>query len=93
MSDLLIYPFSIRETHTREILGPITKDTLYKLLFVQSYTMCTLNSKGQIKDIENGRDGPKVMVYLKMLWDKRKEVLTYKRFIPKSKGVFHKTIA
>ena len=29
---------------------------------------------------------PKVMVYPKMFWDKRKEVLTYKRLVPKSKG-------
>ena len=55
--------------------------------------MCLPNSKGQIEDNKNGRDGPKVMVYPKILWDKRKEVITYKRFIPKSKGVFHKTIA
>ena len=26
------------------------------------------------KRYKNGRDGPKVMVYPKMLWDKRKEV-------------------
>ena len=45
--------------------------------------MCSPNSKGQIKDIENGRDGPKVVVYPKMSWDKRKEVLTYKRLVPK----------
>ena len=49
--------------------------------------MCLPNSKGQIKDIENGRDGPKVMVYSTMLWDKRKNVLTYKRLVPKSKGI------
>ena len=32
-------------------------------------------------------DDPKVMVYSKMLWDKRKEILTYKRLVPKSKVV------
>ena len=36
---------------------------------------------------ENGKDDPKVMIYLKMLWDTRKEVLTYKRLVPKSKGI------
>ena len=88
MNDLLIYPFSLREpTYTIEILDPIIKDTLLYLLFVQPYTMCSPNSKGQIKDIKNGRDGPKVMVYPKMLWDKRKEVVTYKRLVPKSKGI------
>ena len=30
---------------------------------------------------------PKVMACPKILWDKRKEVLTYKRLIPKSKGI------
>ena len=49
--------------------------------------MCSPNSKGKIKDIENGGDDPKVMVYPKMLWDKRKNVLTYKRIVPKSKGI------
>ena len=33
VSDLLIYPFSLREpTHAREIIEPITKDTLYTSL-------------------------------------------------------------
>ena len=32
-------------------------------------------------------DDPKVMAYPKMLWDKRKEVLTHKRLIPKPKGI------
>ena len=87
MSDLLIYPFRLREPiHTKEILDPITKPFIY-LLFVQQYTMCSPNSQGQIKDIENGGDDPKVMVYPKMLWDKRKKVITYKRIVPKSKGI------
>ena len=30
---------------------------------------------------------PKVMAYPKTFWDKRKEVVTYKRLIPKSKGI------
>ena len=52
MNDLLIYPFSLREpTYTIEILDPIIKDTLLYLLFVQPYTMCSPNSKGQIKDV------------------------------------------
>ena len=50
--------------------------------------MCSPNSKGQIKDNKNGRGGPKVMVYPKMFWDKRKEVLTYESLVPKSKGIF-----
>ena len=33
------------------------------------------------------RDDPKVTEYSKMSWDKRKEVLTYKRLVPKSKGI------
>ena len=49
--------------------------------------MCSPNSKRQIKDVENGRSGPKVMACPKMLWDERKEVLMYKRLIPKSKGI------
>ena len=36
---------------------------------------------------ENGKDDPKVMIYPKILWDKRKEVLTYKRLVPKPKGI------
>ena len=88
VSDLLIYPFSLREpTHTREILDPITKDTFIYILFIQPYTMCLPNSKGQIKDIKNGRDDPKVTIYPKILWDKRKEVLIYKRLVPKSKDI------
>ena len=50
--------------------------------------MCSPNSKRQIKDVKSGRDGPKVMACPKMLWNKRKEVLTYKRLVPKSKGIF-----
>ena len=49
--------------------------------------MCSSNSKEQIKDVKNGRDGPKVMIYPKMLWDKRKEALTYKRLVHKSNGI------
>ena len=49
--------------------------------------MCLPNSKGQIEDNKNGRYGPKVMVYPKILWDKRKEVITYKRLVPKSEGI------
>ena len=65
VSDLLIYSFSLKKpTHTREILKPIIKDTLYISLVCPTSSP---NSKGQIKDIENGRDGPKVMVYPKML--------------------------
>ena len=36
---------------------------------------------------KNGMDDSKVMVYPKMLWDKRKEILTYKRLVSKSKGI------
>ena len=50
--------------------------------------MCSSNSKGKIKGVKNGKDGLKVMVYPKMLWDKRKEVLTYESLVPKSKGIF-----
>ena len=52
VSDLLIYPFSLREpTHTREILEPITKDTTYiSCLF--NHIMCSPNFKGQIKDVK-----------------------------------------
>ena len=49
--------------------------------------MCSPNSKEQIKDVKNGRNGLKVMVYSKMFWDKGKEVLTYKRLVPKFKGI------
>ena len=33
------------------------------------------------------KDDPKVMACPKMIWDKRKEVLTYKRFRPESKDI------
>ena len=53
--------------------------------------MCSPNYKEQIKDVEKKEkrkeDDPKVMVYLKKLWDKRKETPTYKRLVPKSKGI------
>ena len=63
MSDLLIYPFSLREPiYTREILDLITKDALLYLLFVQPYIMCSANSKEQVKDVKNGRGGSNVMV-------------------------------
>ena len=53
MSDLLIYPFSLRKpTQTREILDRTMKGTLYILLFVQPYIMCSPNSKGQIKGVK-----------------------------------------
>jgi len=53
VSDLLIYHFSFRKpTHTREILDPTIKGTLYILLFVQPYIMCSSNSKGQMKGIK-----------------------------------------
>ena len=87
MSDLLIYLFSLREpTHTKEILDPITKDTLYiSCLF--NHISCSPNSKEKINDVKKERDDPKVMVYPKKLWDKRKEAFAYKRLVPKSKGV------
>ena len=50
--------------------------------------MLSTNSKEQNKRCKNGRDGPKVMVYPKIFGDKGKEVLTYKRLVPKSKGIF-----
>ena len=51
--------------------------------------MCSPNCKEQKKQkkCKSERDSLKVMVYPKMLWDKRKEVLTYKRLVPKSKGI------
>ena len=49
--------------------------------------MCSPNSKGQIKGIKMEGMALKVMVYPKMSWDKRKEVLTYKRLVLKSKGI------
>ena len=40
-----------------------------------------------MKDVKKERDDPKVMVYPKKLWDKRKEAFAYKRVVPKSNGV------
>ena len=51
--------------------------------------MCSPNCKEQKKKIikcKSERDSLKVMVYPKMLWDKRKQVLTYKRLVPKFRG-------
>ena len=73
-------------THTREIPDPITKDTPY-IFCLFNRVVCSPNSKGQIKDVKKERMALKLWYALKMLWDKRKEVLTYKRPIPKSKGI------
>ena len=52
-SDLLIYPFSLREfTHTREILDPITKDTLYISCLFNHISCDHLTLKEQIKDVK-----------------------------------------
>ena len=50
--------------------------------------MCSPNSKEQIKDVNIEGMTPKLWYTLKMLWDKRKEVLIYKMHVPKSKGIF-----
>jgi len=79
---------ALRSVHTlRKIVDPIKRWYLFVSVVCSTiYLVFNHNSKGQIKDVKNGRMTLKLWHTLEN-WDKRKEVLAYKKLIPKSKGI------